>query len=630
MRRQNTCQNLSGNYQKRMKTIIQKEKLIKQKNSKYRRTISSSNILLKDLICKEHHLNFEKYCLDCKEDICPKCYKDGHLIHETIKYNELFLNESQMALFKEKYNAYIDKYYELIKKIKEWQNILNRNIKDLEEFMELNIINMIKKMINEYNNKNLKYNTIIEYRMAFSLLLENNEDKLNNQKIIKLMKTHRSLNNYDEYKYINENQNLSNISLNTLQHYNDLINKGNFENKGNNIIKFLFNNISLYSKKNEDNIIKKLEEIKQRNNKIIKFKKLNKSTNNLFQKTSNNFNKILLSKDNNIYEKKKVADKKRNVETHLEKEELPIFGPFQTQLDDDIQDNININSIINEKNNPKKKEKSNEYKNIWKNKNFFNKEDSGDNFDEFDDLDLDLNYNTENNKINRRPIIFNNNINNFNSINNISNKNNYISNYNIEKAYSDRSHKSKVYTHKKFNSTLTGFNSCKNINFLNQSQSDTDGEKIKEGDYNTINFNNYNFEEYSNTISNNNKNNLTNKIFPKEENNIEIIKVIEIDPDKDINIGFELGNSECRIGLINKYLNKIEIWSPYDDINEINIPTIISFKDRNDNILIGKQAEDERINNPNYTIFNFVKLIGKNWDEIQGMKEFWGFKLYNN
>ena len=186
MRRQNTCQNLSGNYQKRMKTIIQKEKLIKQKNSKYRRTISSSNILPKDLICKEHHLNFEKYCLDCKEDICPKCYKDNHLIHETIKYNELFLNESQMALFKEKYNAYIDKYYELIKKIKEWQNILNKNIKDLEEFMELNIINMIKKMLNEYNNKNLKYNTIIEYRMAFSLLLENNEDKLNNQKIIKL------------------------------------------------------------------------------------------------------------------------------------------------------------------------------------------------------------------------------------------------------------------------------------------------------------------------------------------------------------------------------------------------------------------------------------------------------------
>ena len=91
-----------------------------------------------------------------------------------------------MALFKEKYNEYIDKYYELIKKIKEWQNILNKNIKDLEEFMELNIINVIKKMINEYNNKNLKYNTIIEYRMAFSLLLENNEDKLNNQKIIKL------------------------------------------------------------------------------------------------------------------------------------------------------------------------------------------------------------------------------------------------------------------------------------------------------------------------------------------------------------------------------------------------------------------------------------------------------------
>ena len=43
---------------------------------------------------------------------------------------------------------------------------------------------------------------------------------------------------------------------------------------------------------------------------------------------------------------------------------------------------------------------------------------------------------------------------------------------------------------------------------------------------------------------------------------------------------------------------------------EINIPTIISFKD---NILIGKEAEEELIKNPEFTIFNFLRLIGKNW-----------------
>ena len=619
MRQQNTYQNIFSKYQKKLNSEIPSLNIIHSKKLKNRKIFPSSNIKIKDYICKEHNINYEKYCLECKEDICSKCYNNSHLIHDVIEYNEMCLNEEEIKIFKEKYDEYIDKYYELMNKIKEWQKILNKNIKDFEDYMELNIINVIKKMINEYNSDNLNYNTIIEYRTAYSLLIENNEDKLNNQKIIQLMKTYRNLKKYDEYKYINGNENISTISLDKILLYNDLINKGNFVKKGNNIINFLFSNYSLYFNKNEDSIIKKLVDLKQRNNNMNKIKKLNKSSTNLFNKSSNNFKNILFNK--NIYEKKKPFDKKKNIETHLEKEELPIFNKNnKIQYEDEIKDNININSIIKEKN---KKEKLNECKIIWKNKNYYNNIE--DNLDDID-LDLEFNYNTEDNKRNRMPIIFNNNINNFNSINNINNKNNYINNYNIEKVYSDRSHKSKVFTHKKYNSTLTEFRSTKNINTLNQSQSDND-EIIKEGEYNTVDFNNYNYDTNIIKSNYNSNNTLSNKIFPENEN-INIKKEIEIDPDKDINIGFELGNSFCRIGVINNNLNDIIIWKPYENKNEI--PSIISFKDNNDNILIGKEAEEERINNPNYTIFNFVKLIGKNWDEIDGIKELWGFKLYKD
>ena len=632
---QNTCQNFFSKYQNRLNNIP-KIKLDQINTPKQRRATSSSkNIIKKDFICEQHNLNLEQYCLDCKEDVCSKCYKNDHSKHEVIKYDEITLNEEEINLMKEKLEEYNNKYEELMQEIKEWKNLLEKNIKKFEEYMKYDIINAIKRMINEYKIDNLNYNTIIEYRLAFSLLIENSSEKIKNQKIMKLMKKYKSLKDYEEYKYINENENLSEISLDNIRKNYDLINKGNFEKKGNNIIKFLFSNYSLYSNKDgagEENLLKKLVEIKQKNhNNFSKIKKFNKSSTNIFRNTSNNFKNILFKKNSVIYEKKKPFDKKRNVETHLEKEELPKFNQniqIQQASDDDIEDNININSIINEENNKIKKEKK--FIKIIKNKNIFNELDKDDNSDDLN-LDIDLNYNLGNNILKGRSIIFNNNINNFNNINNISNKNNFINNYNIEQAYSDRSQKSKLYTHQKFNSTLTAFRSSKEVNILNKSQSDMDTDKKKEGDYNTIDFNNYNFELYSNVIGNScNTNALTNRIFPENEKiNIKLVKEIEIDPDKDLNIGFELGNSICRIGIINKSENNIEIFQPYDEENS-SIPTIISFKDSNNNILIGKEADDERIENPNYTIFNFVKSIEKNCDEIEGIKELWGYKIYNN
>ena len=563
MKHQKTCQNIFKT-KKKLNIEIPHITLSKKINHKRSFSLSNNKKLLIDFICPKHNLNYEKYCLVCKEDICSRCYKNNHSIHDIIDYTEISLKKEEIELFKAKYIEYKNKYNEYINKIKEWQNILNKYIQNFEEYMEKNIINAIDKMIKEYNYENLNYNTIIEYRMVNSLFHEKNEDKLGDQKIIKLMKTCRSFRNYENYKYININQNLSSISYDNIKLYNNLINKGNFEQKGNSIIKFLFSNFSLFKNIENDNIIEILSEIKKRRNNA----------------SSKNIQKIL-------YEKKKV-DQKKSDETHLEKEELPKFNNIL--LDDDIKENININSIIKEKN-----------------KNIFN----NNNLNEFDniDLDIDLNYNNYNSRKSNnqtRPIIFNNNINNFNSINN----------YQIEGTYSDRSNKNKVYTHKKFSSTLIGFRNNKDINILNQSLSD------KEGAYNTIDLNNYNLETY-----NDNYNTFSNRIFPDYNNiNIKKVKEIEINSDKEIFIGFELGNSECRLGVINQDLNCVELWIPNNNNDDdINIPTKIFFKD--DKITIGK---DDTKNKTDDVIFNFVKMVGKNWNEIEGNKELWGFNLIEN
>ena len=172
MRHQNTCQNLSSKYQKKFNFEIPLIKTNKPKKQNHIRTTSLTNKnKSNDNKCVEHHFNLINYCLNCKEDICLKCLNNNHLLHDVIKYEEISLGEKQIELFKEKYEQYVNKYNELMNKIKEWQKILNKNIKDFEEYVQINIINIIKKMIEEYRNDNLNYNKIIEYRIVYSLLI---------------------------------------------------------------------------------------------------------------------------------------------------------------------------------------------------------------------------------------------------------------------------------------------------------------------------------------------------------------------------------------------------------------------------------------------------------------------------
>ena len=92
-------------------------------------------------------------------------------------------------------------------------------------------------------------------------------------------------------------------------------------------------------------------------------------------------------------------------------------------------------------------------------------------------------------------------------------------------------------------------------------------------------------------------------------------------------MGLDLDNSECKISLVNQTNGDIELFC--FEKEQYSIPTVISFNDKSD-IIIGNEAKLINITNPSQTIFNLLKMVGKNYNEIKGMKEIWPFKIYSD
>jgi hypothetical protein len=340
------CSNLCKSTNSEVSIISQDNTSQEKPQPFHKRTISLTKIN-KRYKCNEHNRNFYKYCIKCKDDICPQCYNNKHFIHDNINYEDISLNKKQMNLFKKEYNEYIKIYKQIITIIRDWGYRFHQAVADFEAYMKKNVIDMINNMINNYDINNINYNTIIEYRIIFSFLLENNEENMTNQKMIKLMNSYINLNKYDIHQYFDPNQNLSSVSKDILSILNNIINKGNFLQQGNNIIKFLFNNFPLFSNKIEsgdnnyeisdmdknkkwDNFINNKDDLfyNEYNNNNYNGKKFgmlknNKSSNNILD-SSRNFKKLLF--DGAIYEKKKPFDKNKNRNIFLEKEDIPIFS----------------------------------------------------------------------------------------------------------------------------------------------------------------------------------------------------------------------------------------------------------------------------------------------------------------
>ena len=141
----------------------------------------------------------------------------------------------------------------------------------------------------------------------------------------------------------------------------------------------------------------------------------------------------------------------------------------------------------------------------------------------------------------------------------------------------------------------------------------------------------------NNTLKDHKSNNNIIEYKLNHNNNMYIVDNNEnkylVDSSKNLYVGLELGNSECRIGIVNQNnYNNIELFE-FDTDNKENryiMPTIISFDIKSNNIKIGNEAENNLLSSPSQTIFNILKIIGKSYKQINNDIDLWPFKLYYN
>ena len=172
--------------------------------------------------------------------------------------------------------------------------------------------------------------------------------------------------------------------------------------------------------------------------------------------------------------------------------------------------------------------------------------------------------------------------------------------------YNNQKKQKKIYVHKKYNPLDDGKN-LSSIDSINSSVISSFGQNTNKKE----------------------KNDSLNKDYT--DNDIKKDDIILVNGNRPLIIGLELGNTECKLGVLNKE-NNFEL---FNINNNCSIPTIISFGqnnsdgDDNDNIKIGDEAEQIRVTNASQTIFNIIKLIGKKENEIIGRKDLWPFNLYS-
>ena len=220
------------------------------------------------------------------------------------------------------------------------------------------------------------------------------------------------------------------------------------------------------------------------------------------------------------------------------------------------------------------------------------------------------NYSVEN--INNKKIIsksfVNNTMTNNNQYNN--NFNNKYSQLNI-----NQNNENSIYIHKKF-ITLDISKSLSSIDSITSSiLSSTSSNKNIKGETNNIFLNEINKDT---NITNNNM--IKNKTL-----NINKLKVSKL------YIGLILGNSECKIGFLKN--NNTNYYFANNNNDFLTIPSMISFisnNSNNHNIKIGEDAEKLKISNASQTIFNIIKLFGKDTNEIIDKKDLWPFNIYKD
>ena len=578
-----------------------------------------------------------------------------------------FLNETEINLMKEKIKKYLYDYGLLISELNFWKKILDKKLASFLKNVQSFIDNDDIKFVENYTINNSDYKDYIrikkiyddtfskcentnkknkkplfndeDYSLSRNILNEiiaSNNDIINTNKFIDC--TSKVLNYVIEF-----NKKIQNLSEPEI--YNANKNQTNIQNMNNNNLSSTNNliNDALKSNYSNNKIIEKYIDFKEYNNYNQRNKKnswLTKSLYNITPKSINCNTALNLKKNigNNIESLKTCQSSsniwhtpKRSYQSNIysRKSATPtITKSFckNFQFENKNMNNDSVNLILNST----KTIEGNKYLNkssSMKNNIIFNRN------LKFNDLCKDENKFDSNKNIKLNDSIFN------------LKKNSLI--YGKEK-------EQKTFVHKKLTISNNMSNLKKNIEKLNyKNHIRSNSNLIQSSNNNKI----LNFQKITNNvplinnISNNNDINsslfkMQNKqnINPKSKNeneklynninkNPSIIKnkcedIIFINSDFPLCLGFDLGETSCKISISNGNNNDINLISFKKDL--YYIPTFIYFNEKNEEIKIGFEAENNGKREPTQIVFNLLKYIGINYNEIIGKKELLPFKIYNS
>ena len=584
--------------------------------TKIKNRYSNNNIKkeIEDYYCLIHNLNYKIYCSKCEKDICIHCKKESHNNHKLICYKDILPDLKEIIIVKKAFIEYESNFKKILKEIENWKEKIKILIISFK-----NQIQTISKIINNFDTNKINFNGIYKFRYIFEKLTNKNDESSKNQKILKIITNNfNEENNNNQYNETQRKQFENILTIQKLNEYlNMIIKTDDFLKKSNIILE------TLTKIKYEDSCFIKKENknstsisSNSRNNSLHSTNSFlsylsSNECNNIFLDNSKNYNNNDLNNISRIYSRKKIK-----LENNEDKEKYTKISSFDCK-DKEIKMNYN------DKEKPKNNNKLIQIQNIINNTKLFKTFN-----DKKSTLNLDimkkLNLKSMQNKISKSRNIqkyscfikqkeIKSNFDSYmtqrnslyNSLNKLLNDTNIDSNYK-KSLETTMKNNSEIFQKKNFLQIYLR-NKLNNKIFVHRKYSSLRDRKSNSNDENSKNYS-------YNSIYMTSRNNSNNKIK------------IESDENQPLNIGLELSNTECKIGLFNKKEKGIEIFKFSE--SGYGIPTIISFDSNKNIIKIGEEVKDYK--NKENTFFNLVKLIGVNIKEIKDNKKFWPFKIYDN
>ena len=650
---------------KLLKSILNsnEKKRFNSENNYYKRYNFNTNK------CQEHNDFYNEVCLKCNLDICPKCAKNFHRNHQTIGYEEIFPDIIEIQKLQKNIKLYLDNFELLRKEINNWFDELKEKMECFELLYKKNEIINSYDFIMNFSYKNIvSLENIYKFRKLYYNII-NDENNVNNKNKDIFMKinnnyTNEVLPNYlnpigikDLLKNLNGKKKNDLIIKYLLSLPSDIINNNSEKYNSINNNKKTVSSISPIEKINSNSLCDKstgydnyktisdikTNEFKKIINKTIitDFNIENSYENNSKKTDINDLNNTFTvgKKNYNISTFNKYLDKLGIINTHsdlhkvnsyqnlLNKSSISIKSIKITNLKNS---NSNTNFVYKKQNNILKGTKSaisspkaeNIYKNnLANNKKWYNNP-------------LLTNKKTQMKTYVHKKFknIVNNNQLNFTEIKNDNNliKSNLV-NKNGQNLFknNEKLMKQELFKNNKINSINNNKNELEVDKEQNSMKTINKTHLLNLIYSPSSNRNNINSNKLSkiNKLNFNLKNNSNQRIIPNPPRIIKTQKnsSIIINPQKELFLGLELSDLNCKLSLINQNSNEIQLIN-YSEDDNYSIPLIVSFSENKKEIKIGKEAQNDLMKNPSQTIFNIIKLLTKKSEDIP--KELLPFKIY--